>query len=266
VWDRYRWPTYAANAATYGRNDAAIAVSDGVAASIAPPRWLPRAHYPTTETLLHGVDVDDARLGAAARADARRRLDLPDDAPVIGNVANLTPKKDHANLLAAVERLRAEHPRLVVVLIGSGPLEAELHQQVVQRGLGEHVRFLGMRDDVLDLLPALDVFVLSSRFEGLPISMLEAMASEVACVVTSVGGIPEAVDDGEEGLLVPPGDSDALAVALGRVLSDSDLRHRLGVAARKRVTRDFSIDRAVRTLEERYAGVLTSEGRSSATS
>lgn len=257
VWDRYRWPTYAANAATYGRNDAVLAVSDGVAASVHRPRWLPKASYPPVETLLHGVDVDDARRGPDARRAARQQLDLPDDVPVIGNVANLTPKKDHASLLQAVVRLRAAHPDLVTVLIGTGPLEAELRQQVADLDLVDHVRFLGMRDDVLDLLPALDAFVLSSRYEGLPISMLEAMASEVACVLARVGGIPEAVEDGEEGLLLPARDPDALGRALGQVLTDADLRNRLGTNARERVRRDFSIDRAVRTLEERYDEVLT---------
>jgi glycosyltransferase involved in cell wall biosynthesis len=263
VWDRYRWPTYAANAATYGRNDAVLAVSDGVADSVHKPRWLPRTHYPPVQTLLHGVDVDEARLGPDARSAARQRLELPDDVPVVGNVANLTPKKDHATLLDAIARLRGPHPDLVTVLIGTGPLEADLRARIGALGLEGHVRLLGMRDDVLDLLPGLDAFVLSSRFEGLPISMLEAMASEVACVLTRVGGIPEAVDDGEEGLLVPAGDADALARALSQVLEDDDLRQRLGAAGRERVRREFSIDRAVRTLEERYTAVLTGAGSGS---
>jgi glycosyltransferase involved in cell wall biosynthesis len=266
VWDRYRWPTYAANAATYGRNDAVLAVSDGVADSVRRPRWLPKASYPPVETLLHGVDVDDARRGPEARHAARERLGLPADVPVIGNVANLTPKKDHASLLDAVVRLRTAHPDLVVLLIGTGPLESDLRERVAQLGIEGNLRFLGMRDDVLDLLSGLDVFVLSSRYEGLPISMLEAMAAEVACVLTRVGGIAEAVADGREGLLVPAGDPEALARALGQVLADPALRRRLGTAARERVQREFSIDRAVRTLEARYTTLLTRSGAGSAAS
>lgn len=266
VWDRYRWPTYAANAVTYGRNNAVLAVSDGVADSVRRPRWLPWASYPPVETLLHGVDVDDARRGPEARLAARERLGLPADVPVIGNVANLTPKKDHASLLEALARLRSNHPEVVTVLIGTGPLEAELRQRVADLDLEEHVRFLGMRDDVLDLLPGLDVFVLSSRYEGLPISMLEAMAAEVACVLTRVGGIAEAVNDGQEGLLVPAAAPEALAGALSQVLMDPDLRSRLGAAARERVQRDFSIDRAVLTLEERYTSLLTRSGTGSSAS
>jgi glycosyltransferase involved in cell wall biosynthesis len=266
VWDRYRWPTYAANAATYGRNDAVLAVSDGVADSVRRPRWLPTASYPPVETLLHGVDIDDARRGPEARHAARERLGLPADVPVIGNVANLTPKKDHATLLDAVVRLRPAHPDLVVLLIGTGPLESDLRERVAQLGIEGNVRFLGMRDDVLDLLSGLDVFVLSSRYEGLPISMLEAMAAEVACVLTRVGGIAEAVADGREGLLVPAGDPEALARALGQALVDPALRRRLGTAARERVQREFSIDRAVRTLEARYTTLLTRSGAGSAAS
>jgi glycosyltransferase involved in cell wall biosynthesis len=264
VWDRYRWPTYAVNAATYGRNDAVLAVSDGVADSIVRPRWLGSRGYPPVATLLHGVDVDAARRGPEARQTARQLLDLPADIPVIGNVANLTPKKDHATLIDAVDRLRSRHPDVVALLVGTGPLEADLHAEVARRRLQAHVRFLGMRDDVLELLPALDAFVLSSRFEGLPISMLEAMASEVACVLTDVGGISEAVTDGTEGLLVPPGQPDALAAALATALDDPSRRQRLGQAARARVARDFSIDRAVSTLAATYDAVLSSAAGSSA--
>jgi glycosyltransferase involved in cell wall biosynthesis len=105
VWDRYRRPTYVANALTYGRNDAVIAVSDGVAESIRKPWWAPR-RYPPVETLLHGVEPDSAPRGPEARAAARRELGIAEDTPVIGNVANLTPKKDHAGLIEAFEQVR----------------------------------------------------------------------------------------------------------------------------------------------------------------
>jgi glycosyltransferase involved in cell wall biosynthesis len=98
-------------------------------------------------------------------------------------------------------------------------------------GLDDRVRFLGLRDDVPDLLPGFDVFALSSRYEGLPIALLEAMAAGRACVATSVGGVPEVVTHGQDGLLVPAGDAAALAVALGKVLEDADLRAALGSSA-----------------------------------
>lgn len=260
VWDRYRWPTYAINAVTYGRNAAVLAVSDGVADSIRRPRWARFGTAPEVETLLHGVEPDLAPRGAQARVSAREALGLDEHRPVIGNVANHTPKKDHAGLLAALERVRARVPEVLLLLIGTGPLEEELRRVVHERGLTDHVRFLGSRDDVPELLPALDVFVLSSRFEGLPISMLEAMAAEVACVVTRVGGIPEAITDGEHGRLVPPRDPEQLAAALVEVLEDDALRERLAAGGRQRVAEAFSIDRAVQRTRSLYHALLHDEG------
>ena len=260
VWDRYRWPTFAVNALTYPRNDAVIAVSAGVGDSIRRPRWVPGS-FPAVETLLHGVDPDDAPRGPEERAAARASLGLGGSTPVVGTVANFTAKKDHAGLLAAIDQVREEIPDVVLLLIGSGPLEADLRRQVTDRGLQDTVRFLGSRDDVATLLPGLDVFVLGSRYEGLPISLLEAMAAEVACVVTEVGGIPEAVTDGIEGRLVPPGDPQLLAAAIRDVLVDPVGRRSMAAAGLTRVQADFSIDRAVRRTEELYALTLDAAER-----
>jgi glycosyltransferase involved in cell wall biosynthesis len=256
VWDRYRWPTYAANALTYRRNDAVLAVSDGVAASIRPPAWMLRRRFPAVETLHHGVDLDRVRRGQDARATARRVLGIEVGAPVVGTVANFTPKKDHAGLLRAAEQVRLQVPDLRWLLVGTGPLEGELRAEVAQRGLTECVRFLGMRSDVLELLPALDVFVLGSRFEGLPISLLEAMSAGVACVATAVGGIPEAVDDDRYGVLVPPGDPVALASAVVDLLQDQSRRSALATAGTQHVQERFSIEQAVRRTEELYEALL----------
>ena len=255
MWDRYRRPTYLANAMTYPRNQAVIAVSDGVAGSIRRPRWVP-GRYPPVETLLHGVEPASAPRGRQARLTARREFGIDEAVPVVGNVASLTPKKDHAGLLAAFDLVRRRVPEAVLLLVGSGPLEADLRAEIWHRGLAGSVRFLGSRDDVPGLLPAFDVFVLSSRFEGLPISLLEAMAAEVACVTTRVGGIPEAITDGVEGRLVPAGEPPALANALADVLLDPQARSRLAAAGRARIVEEFSIDRAVRRTEEIYAQVL----------
>ncbi len=255
MWDRYRRPTYLANALTYPRNQAVIAVSDGVAASIHRPRWV-LGRYPPVETLLYGVEPASAPRGHQARLAARRELGIDEAVPVIGNVANLTPKKDHAGLLAAFDVVRRRVPEAELLLVGSGPLEADLKAEVRDRELDGSVRFLGSRDDVPALLPALDVFVLSSRYEGLPISLLEAMAAEVACVTTRVGGIPEAITDGVDGRLVGPGDPSALAAALVEVLSDAERRAELASMGRERVVAGFSIDRAVERTQELYTQVL----------
>jgi glycosyltransferase involved in cell wall biosynthesis len=147
----------------------------------------------------------------------------------------------------------------MLVLIGLGPLEADLKALAAQLGVGDRVLFPGSRDDVYRLLPALDVFALSSRFEGLPIALLEAMATGVAPVATRVGGIPEVITDGQDGLLVDPGDTSALAAALARVLGDDDLRARVGAAAMVRAG-DFDLVHAVRRAEDAYRAAVAGPG------
>ena len=251
VWDRYRTATRWANALTYRRNDAVIAVSHAVAASVPPGRrypgdWLSVVH--------HGPDLTGAPTGPQARADARAALGLPADAVVIGTVGNLTPKKDQATLLTAYAELRREHPRARLVLIGAGPLDGRLRTRAAELGLDDVV-FAGSRPDVPALLAGLDVFALSSRQEGLPVALMEAMTSGLPSVVTRVGGMPEVLDDGEQGYLVPPADPGALSEALGRLVADPALRGRLGAAARERSAR-FDVAGAQQAVEAVYRRVL----------
>ena len=121
--------------------------------------------------------------------------------------------------------------------------------------IAERVVFPGSRDDVFALLPAFDVFALSSRFEGLPIALLEAMATGVAPVATRVGGIPEVITDGQDGVLVDPGDADGLAAAVDRLRQDAALRGRIGDAARNRALA-FDLANAIRRTEAIYAAAL----------
>lgn len=250
LWPRYQPVTRLGNALTFQRNAGALAVSDGVAASMRR-----RFGGPRVTVLHHGIDLTRSVHGTAARAAARERLGLPSAAHVIGTVANFTPKKDHATLLDAVAVLASAHPDVRVLLIGSGPLEQELRARATRLNLERFVVFAGSRGDVTDILPALDVFVLSSRYEGLPVSLLEAMASGVPPVATAVGGVPEVVTDGRDGLLTLAGEPESLATAIGRLLDDAHLRSRLGAAARVRA-RDFDIARAVRFMEQWYEEIL----------
>ncbi|MFD9067199.1 glycosyltransferase [Kitasatospora purpeofusca] len=252
VWERYRPATRWANALTYRRNDAVIAVSHAVARTVPPGRRRPGEWVTVVH---HGPDLAGASGGPAARAAARAELGLPDEAFVVGTVGNLTPKKDQATLLAAHADLLRRHPRARLVLIGTGPLEGQLRARAAELGIADAVLMTGSRSDVPQLLPALDVFTLSSRQEGLPVALMEAMTSGLPSVVTRVGGIPEVLDDGEQGYLVPPGDPSALADAFARLAEEPDLRTRLATAARERSER-FDVAGAQRAVEAVYARVL----------
>jgi len=254
-WPRYRRATRVANAATYGRNAAVLAVSQGVADSVRPPRWVRGARFPRVEVLHHGYDEGRVRRGADARVKARALLGLAEDDLVVGTVANFTPKKDQRTLLRAVRILAMRHPGIRLVMVGSGPLESALRQQASEPGLGGRVMFAGTRDDVQEIVPAFDVFALSSLYEGLPLAMLEAMAAGVPCVATRVGGTPELLAEGEAGLLVSPGDADELAAGLDKLLCNQTLASDLGSTAAEATGR-YSIRKAVRRIEAVYDEVL----------
>jgi glycosyltransferase involved in cell wall biosynthesis len=253
LWSRYHRATRAANLVTFPRNDHVFAVSDMVRASIrypAPMRALP---MPPVETLHHGLDPATAQdwRGDGVRAE----LGIPDDALVIGSIANFKAAKDHATLLRAAVRVRQAVPGVRLLLVGQGPLEAETRRLAVELGLTGTVLFAGFREDARRLAAAFDVFTLSSTYEGLPIALVEAMALGRPAVVTDVGGTPEVVTDGADGLLVPPGDPAALADGLLRLLGDPELRARIGQAARARAAA-FDIRTAVARMEQVYAGLL----------
>jgi glycosyltransferase involved in cell wall biosynthesis len=257
VWDRYRGPTYWANALTIGRNRHVFAVSHGVAESMRNRRF---ARLPEVEVLIHGIDFTRALHGSDAREWARAALSLPADVPVIGTVGNLTPKKDHGSLLRAVQHVRRGVPDVRLVLIGEGPLAADLRQQAKRLGIAESVLFAGSRADVDELLPALDVFAMSSLHEGLSIALVEALAAGVPAVATRVGGIPEVVTHEHDGLLVPPGAPHALGDALLELLVDRDRRLALAAEARSTAAR-FDIGRAVARTEALYRELLRTAPR-----
>lgn len=255
VWERYRLPTRWANRMTYHRNAAVIAVSHAVADSIQASPMASAATSPSVEVLQHGASLDNVRHGSGARREARARLGVARRDLVVGTVGNFTLKKDHRTLLDAIARLAGEFEQIRLVLVGTGPLEEEVRRRVDELGLTSRVLFTGMRDDVYDLLSGFDVFALSSRHEGLPIALLEGMATGLPCVVTRVGGVPEVVRDGIEGFLVEPGSPELFSVALRKLLSDGELRTTMGQAAMIRAGA-FDLSEAVVRTQEIYDLVL----------
>jgi glycosyltransferase involved in cell wall biosynthesis len=182
----------------------------------------------------------------------RRELGIEPDAPVIGIVCELRAQKALEVLFEAAVRVRAEFPALKVLVAGDGPAREHVEGERRRLGLEETVLLLGIRRDVPDLLDAIDVAVLSSDYEGSPLSIMEYMAAGKPIVSTRVGGIPELVEDGREALLVEPRDPEAFAAAVTRLLRDPAEAKRLGDAARERQRRELSLDAMVRRIEGLY--------------
>jgi glycosyltransferase involved in cell wall biosynthesis len=262
TWATYRPSTRWANRLTYPRNAEVIAVSHAVALSIKPVPFV--RTWPQVHVIHHGPELStDRPLTPESRSRARRTLGLREGALVIGNVGNFTPKKDHRNLLTATARAVGHHRELQLVLVGSGPLERAVRDDAHSLGLSDRVVFAGSRHDVAELLPAFDVFALSSRNEGLPISLLEAMAAGVPCVATSVGGVPEVIHNGNEGFLVPAGDAVALADALSLLLRAPELRNAIG-ARGAQTARRFDVTEAAHRTETVYREALRASPQESA--
>jgi glycosyltransferase involved in cell wall biosynthesis len=248
----YRWPTRIANALTYRLNDAVIAVSGDVARSVA---GYVRGGRPRLVTVPNAVEERLFTHGPADAAAVRRAFGVPPGAPLVVTVGNLRAAKGHADLLQAARRVRADRPGVRFLIVGVGPREASLRRQAAQLALDGTVVLTGFRSDARDLIAVADLYVLPSRSEGLPVSLLEAMALGRPVVATHVGGIPEVLRHGVEGLLVPPADPEALAEAILALLADPDRRERLGAAARAGARGRFSMTAMTRAVELVYRQV-----------
>jgi glycosyltransferase involved in cell wall biosynthesis len=210
------------------------------------------------EVVSSGVDV--ARLEQAKRKDLRADLGLPPGTPLVGDVAAFGWHKAQEVLVAATPMILEEVPDAHVVFIGDGECRGKV--EAYARRLGNpasRVHFTGFRDDVPEVLASLDVFVMCSILEGLCTSALDAQAVGVPVVASAVGGLVEAVADGETGLLVPPRDPAALASAVARVLRDGALKRRLGDAGRVRVREGFSVKAMVEGSRSVYGRMLRGE-------
>jgi glycosyltransferase involved in cell wall biosynthesis len=185
--------------------------------------------------------IDTSRCtGHFTKREARRRLGLPEDASLIGACGRLSAEKGFRDLILAVERLLPEHPELHLVLAGEGEERGRLSELIGRRGRQDRIHLLGYRADMDVIYQALDVFALSSLREGLPNVLLEAMAWNVPVVTTSAGGISRLIQDGINGLIVPPCDVQALAGALERLLRDAPRREAIAAAARETVEQRYS--------------------------
>jgi glycosyltransferase involved in cell wall biosynthesis len=190
-----------------------------------------------TATVLNAVDARPVR----PPAEVRRELGL-DDAELVVTVGRYRAEKNQALLLEAARLLAPRRPRLRVLLVGVGPLEDELRRLVTELGLDGVATVTGLRADAVDIAAAADVATLTSTREGLGLTLIEAMAAGTPVVGTAVGGIPDVIEDGRTGLLVPSGDAHALAAAIESLLDDRARAARLAEAAREDAGARFGVD------------------------
>jgi glycosyltransferase involved in cell wall biosynthesis len=204
-------------------------------------------------TIPNGVDTSVFRPADAERRRAlRAELGFSDAETLLGIVASFTPVKRHVDLLDAFARVRKSHPSARLLLIGEGPLRSAVEAQIADLGLRDHVALLGARSDVDKILPALDVFVLSSNTEGLSNAILEAQACGLPVVATSVGGNPDLVHAGKTGWLAQPESPADLARTLSEALAQPQTARAFGANARAHVLRAHSVDAMALAYENLY--------------
>lgn len=231
--------------------DVVLAVGSGVATE-ALRRGL--AEPSRLRTVAPVVEAATVLQTPAARAQARTALKLDPTVPVIGTTGRVDFQKAPEHLLEAARLLR--HRDAVVVWIGSGPQLAEMRRRVRAQGLESRFRFVGERDDVAALLPALDVFCMASRYEGLPCAVVEAMRCGLPVVATAVNSVPDLVVPGESGVLVPPARPAALAGALDTLLDHPEAARRLAASGLRRAGERFDAARLGDVLDEVYTEAL----------
>jgi L-malate glycosyltransferase len=201
----------------------------------------------------NGVEYE--RFANTPRERQRLFPKVPLDIKLVAVVANMhLENKGHADLIRAATDIIQKFPNTKFVLIGDGVERPKLEDMAVRMGLRDRILFLGARNDIPDLLASSDLFVLPSWAEGLPNSVLEAMASGLPIVATRVGGIPELIENEVSGLLVPPKNDQALSMTIKRLLGDEVFAKKLGMAAQERARKKFSFERLLRELEDLYLG------------
>lgn len=228
-----------------------IAVSDQVARSL-------RRLYkiPFCRVIANGIPTDHFSCPRVLRKEWRARVGFADDHVLFVCVARFAAQKNHTLLLKAFQRGPASGPNAHLLLVGEGILQEKLEAQAESLGLARRVHFLGLRTDIPEVLAAADVFVLSSDWEGNPLSIMEAMAAGLPVVTTAVGGIPDLLANGREGFLVPRGDAQAFSGAMTLLLREPETRRSIGIAGALRARESFDVSRMLHAYEELYERLM----------
>jgi glycosyltransferase involved in cell wall biosynthesis len=234
-----------------------------IANSRAGERFLQSRGIPRhkTDVVYNGVNEKRISVSTGEVKSARAELGISVDDVIVGVAASLTPAKDHRNFLKAAAQVAREIPEARFLIVGEGPLRQSLEQQAVCLGLKNRVIFAGQHPYVAPYIANFDLAVLpSNNYEGCSNFLLEAMGIGTPCVATAVGGNPELITDGENGLLVPARDPEALANAILKLLRQPELAERLARTANERLRRDFSLQRMVAEYTTRWETMLAKRG------
>ncbi|MDP8245021.1 MAG: glycosyltransferase [Candidatus Hinthialibacter antarcticus] len=206
----------------------------------------------------NGIDIDPfSEPSDVIRESVRNEFGFGEDDIVLGVVAQLRPAKRHDLLLEAFSLARSAAPRLRLLVVGGGECEQALREQTADLQLEDVVSFAGYRSDARRILRGLDAFTLPSDVEGIPVSVMEAMEAGLPVIATRVGGLPDLIEDGASGILIAPGDSNALSKQIVRIASDVQLRNQMGKSARERVIHEFSVQRMAQRFEALYEEALS---------
>ena len=251
--ERYRFITRWANAATYGWNRRVLAVSAEVTASMDRFGLIAKTRVVTVP---NGIPIEAVRAEAALQGGVRHELNIPDGHLIVGTVAVFRSQKRLDDWLSVAARIAAHRSDVTFVIVGTGPLEADLRARVDQLDLSSRVRMPGFRRDGRRLMGAIDVYLMTSEFEGLPIALLEAMAIGKPVVSTDVGGIPEVLHHGVSGLLARTGAISDLADHVLRLLDSPSLRAEMGTRGAATIESSYHARGRIRTIENLYHEVL----------
>ena len=211
-----------------------------------------RDHLSRQRVAVIANGVDMARFDQVKAADLSAEFGIPEDVPVMAVIGRLHPAKGHAELIPALESLGRGLEAFFCLFVGDGELREELEQAVKARGLEGKVIFTGLRRDVPSLLKRVDIVLMPSRWEGLPMALLEAMAMAKPVLATAVGGIPDVIEHGHTGLLVEPGNGKELADQLRVLVGDRELQSRLGQRARELVVQRYDVHVTARRYDDLY--------------
>ncbi len=236
---------------SYARAEKVIAICNSMKDTLVNAYGMPSGKI---EVVYTGIDVAASEYGASSKEKLRRELGLKEEDIVLTSMGRLAEQKGHAYLIAAFARLVDEFPFVALLLTGEGPLRKALESEVHRKGLMKRVFFTGFREDFRNILDITDIFVFPSLEEGFPFTIIESMAAGNPVIATSVGGVPEAVINGDSGIIVPPGDADALCAAIRLLLSNASLRHKMGEKGRQRMAALFSKKKMISETFALYGG------------